>query len=969
MNKILEGLNKEQLEAVTYTSGPLLIIAGAGTGKTTAITRRIAWLLSEGLAKTNEILALTFTDKAAGEMQERVDILVPYGYTDIWIATFHAFGDRLLRENALVAGLNPDFKVLTRPEAAVFFREHLFEFVLSYYRPLSDPTRFIEALISLFSRAKDEDVSPQEYLNYAQELVAKAEQDPQNLSLKEEARQQMEVARAYDRYQELLAKEGLVDFGNQFYLALKLLREHPLILKKYQEQFKYILVDEFQDTNYAQYQLAKLLAGKTSNITVTGDDDQCIYRFRGAAYSNLLNFINDFPDAKEISIVRNYRSSQVILDSAYRLIQNNNPERFEVKANIDKRLIGLTKEGSPVQHLHFDTNSTEADNVAKIIKDRIGTGNFKYRDFAILVRSNSDAQSFLQALNMQDMPWQFSGNQGLYSREEVKLCINFLRVVANPSDSLSLYYLVSSEVYSLDLSDLGLCAHYAKRRNKALYLVFGELDNIPELKDISDKSKSKIENILADLKKFLKISREQTTGRLLYSFLTETGFLKRLTQNPSLENETKIQNLAKFFNIVRDFELVAQEDRVMSFVNYLNLLIEAGDDPPTVEADLDCDAVNVLTIHKAKGLEFRVVFLVSLVEGRFPWPHRRQALELPDVLIKEVLPSGDSHIQEERRLFYVGMTRAKEELYLTSAADYGGRRLRRVSQFVLEAQGKEANEFDKKKSSALEAIERFAPKKESSQPKIAGTPEGKLISLSYYHMDDYLTCPLKYKYVNILRVPIMEHHTVIYGRAMHESVTKYFQFKMAGKKMSTADLLNAFKESFDPQGFLDEKHQQERFRIGQEALIKFFNEEEKRDSQPMYIEKEFSFILGDNKITGRFDRIDLEEDGAVIMDFKTSEIKTQKEANKRTKESMQLSLYSLAYKNVFGQLPKRVELYFLESGIIGSNQIQDSDLERVKDKISEVSQGIRDRSFVATPTYMACTYCAYNQICPFVINR
>jgi len=969
MNKILEGLNKEQLEAVTYTSGPLLIIAGAGTGKTTAITRRIAWLLSEGLAKTGEILALTFTDKAAGEMQERVDILVPYGYTDIWIATFHAFGDRLLRENALVAGLNPDFKVLTRPEAAVFFREHLFEFALSYYRPLSDPTRFIEALISLFSRAKDEDVSPKEYLNYAEVLVAKAEQDPQNLSLKEEARQQMEVARAYDRYQELLAKEGLVDFGNQFYLALKLLREHPLILKKYQEQFKYILVDEFQDTNYAQYQLAKLLAGQTRNITVTGDDDQCIYRFRGAAYSNLLNFINDFPDAKEISIVRNYRSSQVILDSAYRLIQNNNPERFEVKANIDKRLIGLTKEGNPVQHLHFDTNSTEADNVAKIIKERVGAGNFKYRDFAILVRSNSDAQSFLQALNMQDIPWQFSGNQGLYSREEVKLCINFLRVVANPSDSLSLYYLVSSEVYPLDLSDLGLCAHYAKRRNKALYLVFGELDNIPELKDINDESKSKIENILADLKKFLKISREQTTGRLLYAFLTETGFLKRLTQTPSLENETKIQNLAKFFNIVRNFELVAREDRVISFVNYLNLLIEAGDDPPTVEADLDCDAVNVLTIHKAKGLEFRVVFLVSLVDGRFPWPHRRQALELPDVLIKEVLPSGDSHIQEERRLFYVGMTRAKEQLYLTSAADYGGRRLRRISQFVLEAQGKEANEFDKKKSSALEAIERFAPKKESSQPKITGTPEGKLISLSYYHMDDYLTCPLKYKYVNILRVPIMEHHTVIYGRAMHESVTKYFQFKMAGKKMSTADLLNAFKESFDPQGFLDEKHQQERFRIGQEALIKFFNEEEKRDSQPMYIEKEFSFILGDNKITGRFDRIDLEEDGAVIMDFKTSEIKTQKEANKRTKESMQLSLYSLAYKNVFRQLPKRVELYFLESGIIGSNQIQDSDLEKVKDKISEVSQGIRDRSFAATPTYMACTYCAYNQICPFAINR
>ena len=971
MDKILlEGLNKEQIEAVTHKSGPLLIIEGAGTGKTTVITRRIAWLLSEGLAKTNEILALTFTDKAAHQMQERVDILVPYGYTDIWISTFHAFGDRLLRENALVAGLNPDFKVLTRPEAAVFFREHLFEFGLSYYRPLSDPTRFIEALIALFSRAKDEDISPGEYLSYARELKSKAEEEPENLSLKEEAIQQMEVAHAYAQYQELLAKEGLVDFGNQFYLSLQLLREHPLILKKYQEQFKYILVDEFQDTNYAQYQLARLLSGKTRNITVTGDDDQCIYRFRGAAYSNLLNFINDFSDAKEVNIVRNYRSSQAILDSAYRLIQHNNPERFEVKANIDKRLIGLTKEGSAPQHLHFDTNSTEADNVAKIIKEKVAAGNFKYRDFAILVRSNSDAQSFLQALNMQDIPWQFSGNQGLYAREEVKLCINFLRVIANPSDSLSLYYLVSSEIYSLDLSDLGLCAHYARRRNKALYSVFGELDGIPELKEISGKSKSKIENILSEIKKFLQISREQTTGRLLYSFLTETGFLKKLTHNQSLENETKIQNLAKFFNIVRDFELVAREDRVISFVNYLNLLIDAGDDPPTIEADLDSDAVNVLTIHKAKGLEFRVVFLVSLVEGRFPWPHRRQPIELPDKLIKEVLPTGDFHIQEERRLFYVGMTRAREELYLTNASDYGGSRLRRISQFVLEALGqKEVKEVQKKKSSALEAIERFAPKKDSLRPQNTGIPQEKLINLSYYHIDDYLTCPLKYKYVNILRVPIMEHHTVIYGRAMHEAVTKYFQFKMAGKKMSIAELLNAFKESFDPQGFLDEKHQQERSRIGEAALIKFFNENQKRDSTPLYIEKGFSFILEDNKITGRFDRVDMEPDGPVIMDFKTSEIKTKGAADKRTKESMQLALYALAYKNVFGQLPIRVELYFLESGLIGSSRIQEGELERVKDKITEVSRGIRAGNFTATPAYMACTYCAYNQICPFAIIR
>jgi len=969
MNKALEGLNKEQIEAVTHKDGPLLIIAGAGTGKTMVITRRIAWLLSEGLAKTEEILALTFTDKAAHEMQERVDILMPYGYTDIWISTFHAFGDKLLRENALIAGLNPDFKVLPQAEAAVFFREHLFEFTLSYYRPLADPTRFIEALISLFSRAKDEDVSPQEYLKFAQEYLLDSKGKPEDKAQAEEALQQMEVAHAYVKYQELLAAEGLLDFGNQFYLVLQLLRQHPLVLKRYQQQFKYILVDEFQDTNFAQFQIVKLLSGGHRNIAVVADDDQCIYRWRGAAYSNVLNFIEVYPEAKKISLIQNYRSTQVILDNAYRLIQHNNPERFEVKANINKRLVGVAGEGRSPEHLHFDTHSTETDNVARILKEKVDSGKYNYRDFAILVRSNSDAQGFLQALNMQGVPWQFSGNQGLYSREEVKLCINFLRVTANPSDSLSLYYLASSEVYRFNLSELSLCTHYSKRRNKSLYLVFQGLDNIAELSELSEEFKKKVKEFLADIEKFLRVSRQETTGRLLYSFLVDTGYLKKLAQNPSLENETKIQNLARFFNNVRDFELVAKEDRVINFVNYLNLLIDAGDDPPTVEADLDSDAVNVLTIHKAKGLEFRVVFLVSLVQGRFPWPRRSQPIELPDVLIKEVLPQGDFHIQEERRLFYVGMTRAQEELYFTSAADYGGSRMRRISQFVLEAQGKETREAQKKKVSALEAIERFAPCRESAKSGYAQIPEDKLISLSYYHIDDYLTCPLKYKYVNILRVPIMEHHTVIYGRAMHDAVSKYFQLKMSGKKMALADLLSAFKESFDPQGFLDEKHQQERFRIGQEALIKLFNDEERRNSQPKFIEKGFSFILEGNKITGRFDRVDMREDGAVIIDFKTSQIKTQKDADKRTKESLQLVLYALAYKNIFGIMPRSVELYFLESGIIGSAEVGEDGFEGIKEKIAEVAEGIRNQEFKASPAYMACTYCAYNQICPFAIIR
>ena len=315
------------------------------------------------------------------------------------------------------------------------------------------------------------------------------------------------------------------------------------------------------------------------------------------------------------------------------------------------------------------------------------------------------------------------------------------------------------------------------------------------------------------------------------------------------------------------------------------------------------------------------------------------------------------------------MTRSKEELYLTSADDYGGKRLRKVSQFVLEALGKQPLAVEKKKSSGLESIQRFAPVKELPKQVLGKIAQDKLVTLSYYQIDDYLTCPLKYKYVNILRVPIMEHHTVIYGRAMHEAVSQYLLRKLDGSKFALDELLDCFEANFDPQGFLDANHQEERFRIGREALVRFYRDEEKRSSVPKFIEKEFSFVIGNNKIIGRFDRIDMEQLGVVIMDFKTSAIKTQKDADKRVQESKQLALYALAYQYIFGVLPIAVELYFLESGIIGRHELSEEDLGDVQEDILEVSTGIRQQEYPAKPEYKACTYCAYNQICPSAVIR
>ncbi|HVH31725.1 MAG TPA: ATP-dependent helicase, partial [bacterium] len=339
-DQILDGLNDAQRRAVTHETDPLLIVAGAGTGKTQVITRRIAWLIATKRARPSEILALTFTDKAAAEMEERVDVLVPYGYTDAWISTFHAFGDRVLRDHALDLGLRPDFRVLSKAEQVIFVREHLFEFPLDTYRPLGDPTRYIEAMLALISRAKDEDASPAEYRAYADRVIAEAQAHPEDKELAEFARRQQEVALTYARYQELLAKEGLADFGDLITLTLRLLRDHPIVLRDYRERFTHILVDEFQDTNYAQFQLVRLLVGDDGpqRITVVGDDDQSIYKFRGAAISNILNFLEVYPHATRVVLTDNYRSSPAILDTSYRLIQHNNPDRLEAKTGLDKRL-------------------------------------------------------------------------------------------------------------------------------------------------------------------------------------------------------------------------------------------------------------------------------------------------------------------------------------------------------------------------------------------------------------------------------------------------------------------------------------------------------------------------------------------------------------------------------------------------------------------------------------------------------
>jgi DNA helicase-2/ATP-dependent DNA helicase PcrA len=962
--RILEGLSATQRDAVLHETGPLLIIAGAGTGKTTVLTRRIAHLIASKRARPEEILALTFTEKAAAEMAERVDQLIPYGYAETWISTFHAFGDRVLRETALEAGMNPEFRVLSRPEQIIFLRERLFQLPLRRFRPLGDPTRHLNSLLGLVSRAKDEDVSPARYQAWAETLAAAAKTDEE----KDEAERQVELAAFYACYQRLLAEAGLIDFGDQISRALTLLRERPALLARLRERYSYVLVDEFQDTNHAQLELVRLLLRpEVPNITVVGDDDQAIYRWRGAASANLLAFRKLHPGCREVVLVENHRSTQVVLDASARLISYNNPYRLEVVAGIDKRLRAtrpaLEVGGPPVRHLHYDTVSAEADGVAAQIEDRLQRG-YRPRDVAVLVRSNGDADPFLRALNVKAIPQRLSGSRGLYAREEVRLLVAFLRALAHPADSVSLFYLAASEAYGISGAPLLRLSAYASRKARPLLDVLRTLPSNEDLAGVSGATRETAARLVSDIDTAAELVPRLRTGELLYRYLQSAGILARLSRESSASAEAKVKNIAKFFEIVRSYGDVAEHDRVPAFVEHLDLLRDAGDDPAVAEADPDDDAVHVLTVHKAKGLEFPVVFLVGAADEKFPVKRRREPLELPADLVGPSLAPGDAHLHEERRLFYVAMTRAKDELVLTSAADYGGKRTRKVSRFVVEALDLPTPRQSARRTEPLEALARHQPLQEPAPTPDAPLPPDAPLTLSFRQIDDYRTCPLKYKYIHRLRVPLLTHHRVIYGSAVHKAVQAYFVARLAGHAFSEDDLVAAFRGAWVSEGFLSREHEELRREAGEAALRRFHREETAHPWAPTGVEKEFAFYVDRTKVAGRYDLVIDQGGDVVILDFKTGDVPDLKTAQQRAKESLQLDIYALAHLKTSGRLPARVELRFLESGLVGGKAPTPEEARATEDEIREVASLIRRLEFTARPSYRACAPCPFRDICP-----
>src|SRR6185295_2558466 len=592
-------------------------------------------------------------------------------------------------------------------------------------------------------------------------LAAAAAAAPEDAVLAERARRQAELAAAYARYQELLETSGCIDFGDQVALALRLVRESAAARAEVQSRFRYVLVDEFQDTNRSQSELVSIVAAPHRNLTVVGDDDQSIYRFRGAAISNILEFRERHPSARTIVLRRNYRSRPAILAAAHRLIRFTAPDRLEVRAGISKRLSaerGIDPAGRTVRLETHPSGSDEADRIAAEIAERIGSGT-PPRDIAILVRANSHADPILRSLEAAGVPWRFSGSAGLYARPEVRRLLAFLRAIADLGSSVDVYGVATGEPYALGGEDLTAIVTSARRRNRTLWDVLEELERQPGILRLRPETRTAAHRLVEDLRALSALAHERPAGEVLYSFLRQTGTLGRLAADASVGAEEALRNIARFFEIVRSQSALLADDRATFLARHLQTLIDAGDDPATADLDPDADAVAVLTVHKAKGLEFPIVYLPGMVAGRFPTPNRRESLGMPPELVGEATASDEEvQLREERRLFYVAMTRARDELVLSHAIDYGGGGTRRLSPFVLEALDLPPTAVDPavRPATAMGRIEAAAEPRPDVPPATRG-PIAEPLTLSFSAIDDYLTCPLKFKLGHVVRVPVPPH--------------------------------------------------------------------------------------------------------------------------------------------------------------------------------------------------------------------
>ncbi|MEK7473427.1 MAG: ATP-dependent DNA helicase [Patescibacteria group bacterium] len=984
---LLDNLNEAQREAVTHGEGPLLIVAGAGTGKTTVLTKRYAHLLQSGdpsvgarhavPLRTENILALTFTEKAAGEMEDRVINLMPTGTYDFWISTFHGFCQRVLEAHGLEIGLPNQFRLLTPTDAWLLLKRRFDELPLDHYRPLGNPVKFLSAILQHISRAKDEGVTPERYLAFAQEVSL----DEDDGVERGERKRLTEIANVYHAYRRMMLEEGNLDFADLILETLRLFRERPHVLEEYRKQFRSLMVDEFQDTNWAQYELIKLLCGEKRNITVVGDDDQAIYKFRGASLANILQFRDDFPDAKTVALTQNYRSNKEILDTAYGFITKNNPNRLEVKladTGLSKKLDAARGEGGSVEVVWKRSMEEEAEAVAERIKElKEKDKDASWNDFAILVRSNDGAEPFVHALDRAGVPFQFMALRGLYGKPATLDVLCLLSLLDGYHESSAVWRAMHLGCYNLPSKDIADFLHYSKRKGFTLWSA---------LKQAADAHVSRdglriAVKLVAHVEDLMETARRELPLRVLQLVLEKTEYLGWVMRLPEREKREYLQHLNGIAERIKRYERSTHGPTLRGFLDELRVEMESGEEGGL---DFDPDAgpelVKIMTVHASKGLEFKYVFVGSLVDARFPSRSRSEPIPLPDGLIQERLPEGDAHLEEERRLFYVALTRAKDRLYLTGASHYGGQRAKKPSPFFHEA-GLEVPDI----SGMFDDAKRLMIQ-HSDEGAVSDTVHYELKKrFSFTQLAAFRKCPLQYKFEHIYRIPKFGTYQKSFGQSVHNAyqhMLELHQFRgqtqqgelfgeksevrsqmpEVGFRVSLDEAYKLFDEAWIDEWYESRDRHDEYKAKGEQAIKNFWQECAVKAPDLFGIELDFTLVLGVHSLKGKIDRIDQLPDGTVaVFDYKTGQTKEALSAE----DKEQLHLYQVALEEKGIKVSRLAYIYVLDWVITDVDLLKAEKREAFLAKVSERMESITTSDFHPTPEPFTCKYCDFKNICEF----
>lgn len=612
MNSLLTGLNKEQQQAVQHTEGPLLILAGAGSGKTKVLTVRIAHLLAQGV-NPYEILAITFTNKAAKEMKSRVEGLVGDVANRIWLSTFHSFCAKFLRfEIDSFLGYNSNFTIYDTSDSQAVIKAALKAL------NLDDKYYPVGAMIAAISDAKNKLLFASDFRKQARDFY------------------QQKVADVYEYYERELRKNNALDFDDLLLVAVKLLQSNATVLDKYSHRFRYVMIDEYQDTNHAQYLLAKLLASHWKNIAVVGDADQSIYAWRGADIQNILDFEKDYPNCTSIKLEQNYRSTKIILDAANAVIDNN-------EGRPEKNLWTDKIEGAKIQHFTAQSEHEEAAFIGDTIAKKHDIHGVPYGDMAILYRTNAQSRVLEEALIKRALPYTMVGGTKFYDRKEIKDVLAYLRVLYNPFDDLSLLRIINVPKRSIGATTVAKLQDYAREKGTSLFMTLTQLHLIDSIKG---KTKEKLEEFGILIFTLVSEMEDKTVLDILESILDRTGYLAQLEESTDPQDQARAENIGELLSVAKDFQDTNPSGTVEDFLEQVALVNDV-DSFEQEEAK-----VTLMTLHAAKGLEFPIVFLCGLEEGLFP--HSRTLM-------------NPEEIEEERRLAYVGITRAEKELYISNA--------------------------------------------------------------------------------------------------------------------------------------------------------------------------------------------------------------------------------------------------------------------------------------------------------------